>query len=730
MPSAINSDNGVVSGTAGLKSSADSSGVLDLQTNGTTAISISASQVVSFANQPTYTGGTANGVMFLNGSKAVTTGTALTFDGTNLGIGTASPQAYSGFSVVSVDSATNGGVFSARRSGTAYLNLYSEGSFGVIEGVGTGVGLRFYTNNAERARLDSSGNLLLGTTAGYSSERLVVDSNGGSTSYNSKFVYSGSSNTAYCATTWSHGQSGTAIGYAGVGGSAVGNTAFRNAFVVGTQTASALVFNTSDSEKARFDASGNFGIGTTSPTKRLQFGTTTSGSVATPVAFQFADDYSSGYTAAGCKLFLYNIGGTEIYGIASGPASDIQYHAGGAGNTLGRHAWYSGNTERMRLDATGNLGVGTAGATYRIEGWIANSGTLQNGFNITNGANADFTVRIKTNETWVGPTTNTPFIFANNNNTERARIDSSGNFMIGGTSTTAKLAVANNTNDGTYSIRQYAVFGTTTTYLDSDAANLWGGGLGEFQIQNGTATRPAMLSMGGSVNTDEGMGVINFFRSGNDDSFRSRVQIAGVVGSTGTAGRHGGYLAIRVAADGQTDPAQVAQFNPSGTVILKGGTTSADGTGITFPATQSASANANTLDDYEEGSWTPNLSGSSGGVYTMGGVNAGRYIRIGRMVWATATLQWTGRTTAFSGNLWVAGLPFTSTGNRASGSMGAISYGLSFTAGYGEWNYLIDPSYTAVYIIQNSTTGSGYSHTPNVDTTGLVYSLSIVYEAG
>ena len=83
MASAINSDNGVVSGTAGLKSSADSSGVLDLQTNGTTAISISASQVVSFANQPTYTGGTANGVMFLNGSKVVTTGSALTFDGTN-----------------------------------------------------------------------------------------------------------------------------------------------------------------------------------------------------------------------------------------------------------------------------------------------------------------------------------------------------------------------------------------------------------------------------------------------------------------------------------------------------------------------------------------------------------------------------------------------------------------------------------------------------------------------
>ena len=39
----------------------------------------------------TLTGGTANGVTYLNGSKVLTSGTALTFDGTNLGIGTTAP---------------------------------------------------------------------------------------------------------------------------------------------------------------------------------------------------------------------------------------------------------------------------------------------------------------------------------------------------------------------------------------------------------------------------------------------------------------------------------------------------------------------------------------------------------------------------------------------------------------------------------------------------------------
>jgi len=50
MASILNADNGVVSGSAGLKSSADSSGVLELQTNGTTGLSISTGQVVTVAN--------------------------------------------------------------------------------------------------------------------------------------------------------------------------------------------------------------------------------------------------------------------------------------------------------------------------------------------------------------------------------------------------------------------------------------------------------------------------------------------------------------------------------------------------------------------------------------------------------------------------------------------------------------------------------------------------------
>jgi hypothetical protein len=59
MASTINSDNGSVSGSAGLKTGADSSGVLALQTNGTTAVSISTGQVVTLTQAlPIASGGT------------------------------------------------------------------------------------------------------------------------------------------------------------------------------------------------------------------------------------------------------------------------------------------------------------------------------------------------------------------------------------------------------------------------------------------------------------------------------------------------------------------------------------------------------------------------------------------------------------------------------------------------------------------------------------------------
>jgi hypothetical protein len=69
---------------------------------------------------------------------------------------------------------------------------------------------------------------------------------------------------------------------------------------------------------------------------------------------------------------------------------------------------------------------------------------------------------------------------------------------------------------------------------------------------------------------------------------------------------------------------------------------------IKFPASQNPSADVNTLDDYEEGTWTPSIGGSA--TYT---VQAGRYIKIGRLVFVFCSLGinslGTGSTFAISG---------------------------------------------------------------------------------
>ena len=95
----------------------------------------------------------------------------------------------------------------------------------------------------------------------------------------------------------------------------------------------------------------------------------------------------------------------------------------------------------------------------------------------------------------------------------------------------------------------------------------------------------------------------------------------------------------------------------STTIGVGGATASASGAGITFPATQSASSNANTLDDYEEGNWTPTQGGGLTVVGTF--TSFGRYTKIGDLVYIQGYLQST-TSLAFSANaLIIGGLPFS-----------------------------------------------------------------------
>jgi hypothetical protein len=103
-----------------------------------------------------------------------------------------------------------------------------------------------------------------------------------------------------------------------------------------------------------------------------------------------------------------------------------------------------------------------------------------------------------------------------------------------------------------------------------------------------------------------------------------------------------------------------------GTISVGNATPSTSGAGITFPATQSASTDANTLDDYEEGTWTPAVTANGGSITTVGTVS-GSYIKIGRAVHAFFSIAITINGTG-SGSVLVANIPFAP--SAANTSMG------------------------------------------------------------
>jgi hypothetical protein len=93
------------------------------------------------------------------------------------------------------------------------------------------------------------------------------------------------------------------------------------------------------------------------------------------------------------------------------------------------------------------------------------------------------------------------------------------------------------------------------------------------------------------------------------------------------------------------------RMTASTTIGVGGATPSTSGSGITFPATASASTSANTLDDYEEGTWTPAIGGTA--TYN---VQSGQYVKIGNMVYFVFQLNILVKGTG--NNYTVTGLPF------------------------------------------------------------------------
>jgi hypothetical protein len=129
----------------------------------------------------TLSGGTANGIAYLNGSKVVTTGTALNFDGTNLGIGVTpnySLTSYKGGAVANYIQVASGATGAGAGNGLLFGVDASGNS--VINAQGA-INLYLYVAGVLRATIDSSGNLtvpaMYGTTV-TTPRNVFIDSTG------------------------------------------------------------------------------------------------------------------------------------------------------------------------------------------------------------------------------------------------------------------------------------------------------------------------------------------------------------------------------------------------------------------------------------------------------------------------------------------------------------------------------------------------------------------------
>lgn len=128
--------------------------------------------------------------------------------------------------------------------------------------------------------------------------------------------------------------------------------------------------------------------------------------------------------------------------------------------------------------------------------------------------------------------------------------------------------------------------------------------------------------------------------------------------------------------------------------------------GIKFPATQIASSDANTLDDYEEGTWTPVFTfATPGNLAVTYSVQQADYTKIGRVVICNFNLVTSAFThTTASGIAVISGLPFTATSDANLQIAGSCFWAGITKAGYTQVVPVVASSATGINFIAS---GSG-----------------------
>jgi hypothetical protein len=428
----------------------------------------------------------------------------------------------------------------------------------------------FSTATTERMRITSAGDVGIGTTA----PGAKLEINGGAlggTSGNQTIIerlYGTVTNASYLDISLTRDSAGTSwvnaatrlqqkidstwMGFMQFNGT---NNLGGITFGAGTSTVSA----TSIPEYMYLNSSGQVGIGTSAPTGKLDVRTAAgvvaqsnlyTGSNASVVKFNIgqvgAIDWDIGLSASAGNFYIGGLGGSmaEAYRITrTGVAIDFQ-------------TWNTGGSERMRIGSTGNVGIGTSTSTYGLSvntssGINSYDGVSNKGrFVLGDPADASGYVGIYRSAASTPGTGGNDLTVASYNTiafttgaasfasqTERMRIDSSGNVGIGTSSPSNKLDVS---GTGTVSAR---VTSSSNTGISSLYTVNSSGSISGSAIYGASATPYGSIganestfysSVSTTLMSDNASGVIKFATGGTTE--RMRIDSSGNVLVTNVAG--------------------------------------------------------------------------------------------------------------------------------------------------------------------------------------------------
>ena len=403
--------------------------------------------------------------------------------------------------------------------------------------------LAFFGNSAERMRITSAGEVGIGTSspASYAGKLVVLDG----------YITVASSSGAGYINLYS--------------GAATTNQKFMR---IGTSSGSMLFESINDAyttptERMRIDSSGNVGIGSTSLTN----------------AFTVAR--GAGVAAGADFMGNANTTSTALFVGQGGASQGFIYNRANEGLYFGTN-----NTERMRIDSSGNVGIGTSSLALTLNVKSPSSDYRVALFETasTNGPS----VQIKGSKTYELRSTNTGaseggglfFIYDKDNEISRLTINSSGNVGIGTSSPVGSMQLVRSsdpqfiiTDDGTSSFS----FGTTTglSIIGTDAAAItFKTGVSTGSLFS-TGTEHMRIASGGAVSIGTSTAVRQFNLNLNEIAWSTTSGTIGYFNMSDTSGNNGGNYAmvIRGLGTGGTAAVNLSYFSALATSVYNGSNT-------------------------------------------------------------------------------------------------------------------------------------------------------------